>query len=462
VRRRRWIACAALFVVALPLPASAQRFEEPPRSIVLLIADDLGSDLLGAFGEPTLRTPHLDRLASQGTQFPLAFASASTCSPSRAVLFTGLPSHANGQYGIAHGTSHFAQFESVETLPSILKGAGFKIGWIGKKHVLPEQSYPVDWSWDGEGRDVMAMAKAAGEFFSSTKREPFLLLVGYVDAHRPFGNNRDHPGVREIRYDTKVVSVPKSIPDRHSVRQEISMYWQAVSRLDQGVGALLEELRSSGREDDTLVMFTSDNGAPFPAAKTNLYDAGIRLPLVVRNPMQIQRGIVSRAMVSFTDVFPTVLDWARLPKRDTKGLRGRSLLPILEEANPAGWDEIYASQSFHEVTMYYPMRAMRTRQHKLIVNLAFPLPFPIAEDLEDSETWKGILSHVDPSLGDRSLSQYIQRPRVELFDVIQDPLEAKNLASQAEHAVTVRELEERLRDWQDKTSDPWLGKSSHE
>jgi len=461
VKSAHGMACAALMILAFASSVRAQRFEEPPRGIVLLIADDLGSDLLGAFGEPALRTPHLDRLASQGTQFPLAFASASTCSPSRAVLYTGLPSHANGQYGIAHGTSHFAQFDSVETLPSILKSAGFKIGWIGKKHVLPDQKYPLDWSWDGEDRDVMGMAKAAGEFFAMAGDKPFLLLVGYVDAHRPFGNNREHPGVREIRYDPGMVAVPKSIPDRHHVRQEISMYWQAISRLDQGVGALLEELHRSGREDETLVIFTSDNGAPFPAAKTNLYDAGIRLPLLVRHPMQIRRDVVSRAMVSFADVFPSILEWARLPKPDMKALRGRSLLPILESSNPAGWDEIYASQSFHEVTMYYPMRAVRTRQHKLIMNLAFPLPFPIAEDVLGSETWKGIVGHVEPGLGDRSLAQYIQRPRIELFDVIQDPLETKNLAPDPAHATIVKELTERLRDWQDKTSDPWL-ESSYE
>src|SRR5687768_2928004 len=115
----RAICASALCLGALlsfaPLtPCNAQRSNTTPRGIILLVADDLGSDLLGSFGEAPLRTPHLDRLAREGTQFPLAFASASTCSPSRSVLYTGLPSHANGQYGNAHGTSHFAQFDSVE------------------------------------------------------------------------------------------------------------------------------------------------------------------------------------------------------------------------------------------------------------------------------------------------------------------------------------------------------------
>jgi N-sulfoglucosamine sulfohydrolase len=166
--------------------------------------------------------------------------------------------------------------------------------------------------------------------------------------------------------------------------------------------------------------------------------------------------------VSFADIFPTILDWARVPRPDQESLRARSILPILEEANPAGWDEIYASQSFHEVTSYYPMRAVRTRQHKLIVNLASSLPFPIAEDVFDSETWKGIIRHPEPSLGDRPFSPYIQRPKIELYDVLADPAESKNLASDSAHASLMRDLEQRLFDWRDKTADPWLVKSVHE
>jgi N-sulfoglucosamine sulfohydrolase len=302
----------------------------------------------------------------------------------------------------------------------------------------------------------MGMAKAAREFFDSSKGKPFLLIVGYVDPHRKFGNNEEHPGVREIKYEPKAVAVPSHLRDQWPVRQELSLYWQSISRLDQGIGAILQSLRDSGREDDTLVFLASDNGAPFPGAKTNLYDAGIRLPLLVRNPMQIRRGIVSAAMVSFVDVFHTALDWVRLPQPDERIFRGRSLLPILEDPNPAGWNEIYASQSFHEVTMYYPMRAVRTRRHKLIVNLAHQLPFPIAEDLFESETWQGMIRDPSPRFQSRPLSSYLQRDRFELYDVLADPTEKRNLAADSSHAAILRDLQEKIRDWQKKTNDPWL------
>lgn len=436
--------------------AAASPFDDPPRGVILVIADDLGSDLVGSYGEIGLRTPHLDRLASQGTQFPLYFASASTCSPSRAALLTGLPSHQNGQYGIAHGASHFEQFETVRTLPGELAKAGAFVGWIGKTHVGPESIYPVHWTWDGDGRDVAGMAQGAANFLGRARGRPFLLIVGYVDPHRDFERSKVYGGAREIPYAASTVPIPPILPDRPPIRDDLAAYWQAISRFDQGVGALLAALSASGREDETLVILTSDNGAPFPGAKTNLTDAGIRLPFLVKQPVQIVRGVVCNALVSAYDVMPTALSWMRVALPDEVKLRGKSLLPILESPEPSGWNEIFASQSFHEVTMYYPMRAVRTRTHKLILNLASPLAFPLAEDIFASPTWQSIRYHVDARLGDRSLEAYRRRPAVELYDVVHDPGESRNLADAPAYALVVRDLTQRIRDWQEATHDPWF------
>ncbi len=467
IRTRRTAAAALIAALATSRPApvsSAPReFDEPARGVVLLVADDLGGDLLGTCGEPGLRTPHLDRLAARGTQFPLAFASSSTCSPSRASLYTGLPSHQNGQFGIAHGTSHFVQFDQVVTLPEASKAAGAFIGWIGKSHVLPSAKYPVDWEWDGDRRDVAAIGEAASDFFRAAEGAPFLLIVGFADAHRNFGaESMGRPGTREIENDPARVALPRALPDRAKVREEVALYWRAISRLDQAVGAASSALEASGRGDETLVVFTSDNGAPFPAGKTNLTDAGLRLPFVVCNPVQIRRGVVCEAMIVFTDVVPTVLEWMRVARPRASKAVGRSLLPILEQTSPPAWNEVYASQSFHEVTMYYPMRSVRTRTHRLIVNFANPLPFPIAEDVYASPTWQGILHHPDPTLGGRPLAEYIHRPRVELYDLGADPGETRNLAEEPAMGRIRRDLEERLREWQMRTDDPWFVKYSHE
>ena len=257
-----------------------------------------------------------------------------------------------------------------------------------------------------------------------------------------------------IRYRPEEVIVPPFLPDSPEVRRDLAEYYTAVSRLDQGIGSMIRALEETGKLDETLVIYTSDNGMPFPGAKTNLYDAGIHLPLIVRAPEQRERGVVNEAMVSWVDLLPTLLEWAGVPP--PTGLPGRSLLPILATRRPAGWDTIFASHVFHEITMYYPMRAIRTRQHKLIWNLAHELPFPHASDLWGSPTWQHIRRRADGRMGSRTVAQYLQRPEFELYDVVADPHELRNLAGDPACASVLADLRTRLRQWMEETRDPWL------
>ena len=112
--------------------------------------------------------------------------------------------------------------------------------------------------------------------------------------------------------------------------------------------------------------------------------------------------------------------------------------------------------------MYYPMRMIRTRQYKYILNLAHPLEYPFAADIYGSPTWQGILNRGDKTLGQRSLADFLHRPREELYDIEKDPHEAKNLAGNVKYAETLADLRKRLRDWQEKTKDPWVVKYTHE
>lgn len=206
--------------------------------------------------------------------------------------------------------------------------------------------------------------------------------------------------------------MPAFLPDAPEVRQELSEHFQAVSRLDQGIGLVLKELQAAEKAQDTLVIYVSDNGIPFPGAKTNLYDAGVHLPLIIRSPHQSKRGLVNHAMVSWIDMVPTILDWAK-----TKGpgyvLPGRSIPPVLEQENASGWDEVYLSHTFHEITMYYPSRGVRTRKFKYLLNLFPGLEFPHASDLYASPTWQGLLKRGDQMMGKRSVNAYLFRPAEE-------------------------------------------------
>jgi N-sulfoglucosamine sulfohydrolase len=459
--------CHAGLVVTLVLAAASAGVSAEParRNVVLLIADDLGLDL-GCYGHPTVRSPNLDALAKSGTRFTHAFATTASCSASRAVLLTGLYTHSNGQYGHAHQPHNFHTHAWVKSLPRLLRDHGYRTGILGKLHVNPAEVYPFDADMTtvmGTNHNVAEIARRARQFFSDSADRPFFLVVGYGDTHRTgkgFGNDRTYPGVTETHYDPKDVVVPYFLPDVPEVRRELAEYYQAVSRLDQGIGQILQPLGETKNADSTLVIFLSDNGIPFPGAKTTQYDAGLRLPLIVSSPAQKRRGVVSRALVNWADIAPTILDWTGA-SRPNYTLPGRSFLPILDDDHPTGWDTVFGSHVSHEITMYYPMRTIRTRRHKLILNLAHHLDYPFASDLFASATWQGILQRKG-SLGQRSTDSYLRRPREELFDLDTDPNELKNVAGDPHHAAVLNELRARLKEWQEKTRDPWLVKYRYE
>jgi len=461
--RRLLFLLGSLILASIPAPLSAA--ERATRNVVLLIADDLGFQL-GCYGDKKIRTPNIDGLAKNGVRFTHAFAAVSSCSPSRATLYTGLHTHSSGQYGLAHDVHNFHTRDNVQSLPRILRKNGYRTGILGKIHVLPRTVYNFDVEINkgiGGNRGVAQMGEQARQFLQDSGDKPFLLVVGFSDPHRAakgFGNEKPYPGVKEIPYEPGDVNVPYFLSDKPDVRRELAEYYQSISRLDQGVGLMLDALKKTKHADDTLVIFLSDNGPPFPGAKTTLYDSGLHLPLIVSSPARKRRGGTNNAMVSWIDMAPTILDWAGV--KTPLAMTGRSVLPILDEENPKGWDVVYGSHQCHEVTMYYPMRMIRTRTHKYIRNLAHKLDYPFASDLYNSLTWQGVLQRGDKMMGDRSVESYIHRPLEELYDLENDPHELRNLATDPKYAEVLKDLRERLKAWQVKTRDPWLVKYRYE
>jgi N-sulfoglucosamine sulfohydrolase len=213
-------------------------------------------------------------------------------------------------------------------------------------------------------------------------------------------------------------------------------------------------LREAGQLDDTLIIFISDNGIPFPGAKTTLYNSGINLPLIVAGP-GIPQDKTNNGLVSFIDLTPTILDFTKADGPKYK-LPGRSFLPIVNDDNPKSWDTVFASHQMHEITMMYPMRSIVTPKYKLIVNLDHQKEYPQASDLWGSPSWQFIRKTNGKMLGQRSVDAFLKRPREELYDLSTDPNELKNLAADPAHAKALGELRQRLRAWQTATADPWL------
>jgi N-sulfoglucosamine sulfohydrolase len=448
------------------------------RNVILFVTDDHGQDA-GCYGNTVIQTPHLDVLAADGTRFDNAYCTTASCSPSRSVILTGLFNHANGQYGLEHATHHFQSFSNVKSLPVRLSENGFRTARIGKFHVAPEAVYRFDEKLPGNPRNPVAMAERCRALIESQSEQPFFLYFCTADPHRGggivndvperpdrFGNKprgESYPGVESVHYDPDEVIVPPFLPDTPASRAELAQYYESVSRADAGLGRLIDILKQAGRYADTLIIYVSDNGMPFPGAKTTAYESGLRLPCVVRNPTAKKRGIISQAIVSWVDITPTILEFAGLEQPPSSELHGRSFLPILEHEKPIGWDEMYASHTFHEVTMYYPMRVARSGRYKLIWNIAHPLSFPFASDLWNSATWQDAYHRGQEFVyGKRPIKSYLQRPRFELYDVRRDPHEIHNLAEDAAHREVLIDLQGKLKDFQRRTGDPWLLKWERE
>ncbi len=460
-----------------------------PPNIVLIVSDDHGREALGCYGNPVVKTPHLDALAADGTRFTHAFCTTASCSPSRSVLLTGQQNHRNGMYGLQHDDHHFQSYDSVRSLPVRLAAAGYRTARIGKFHVAPEAVYAFQTVLSAGaandpatiGRSPVEMAEQSRRVIEADDARPFFLYFATDDPHRAnavlpdgrptfdtwpkpnsFGNRPDgYPGITPVVFRVEDVVVPSWLPDTPACRAEIAEYYQAIARLDQGIGRLIAILKAAGKYNSTLIVYLSDNGAAFPGAKTTLYEPGIRLPLIVRPPGFRGPGAVQPAMVTWADLTPTLLDAAGAPPAAGE-CDGRSFRAGLDGTELRGWDEIYASHTLHEVTMYYPMRAVRTRTHKLIVNFASGLTYPSALDLIKSPTWISAVESGGGVFGRRAIERFLHRPQFELYDLERDPDEIDNLAERPAQKVLKAELLAKLQAFQIETKDPWARKWSHE
>jgi N-sulfoglucosamine sulfohydrolase len=189
-----------------------------------------------------------------------------------------------------------------------------------------------------------------------------------------------------------------------------------------------------------------------------VYDPGIHLPLIIKQPQNAGAGVVSNAMVSWTDIAPTLLDYAGAGKETTMHMHGRSLKPVMQQGDHIARDTVFASHTFHEIEMYYPMRVVRTRKYKFIWNIAHKLDYPLTLDLIYSSSWKAFLQTGKTIYGKRPVADFLKRPAFELYDLEKDPHEVKNLADHPDYQSVKNAMMKRLQQFQTETGDPWVRK----
>ena len=455
--------------------SSAEPQPKQRPNIVLFVTDDLSPDL-GCYGNTAIQTPHIDALAAEGVRFTRAFCTTASCSASRSVILTGWFNHANGHYGHQHSYHHFSAFDKVKSLPVRLEKAGYRTVRIGKYHVAPEEIFKFNEALPGNARSPVEMANRCEEVFANPSEDPFFLYFCTSDPHRGggvvednphrpdrFGNRpQGYPGVTPTTYRPEEVIVPPFLPNTPVCRSELAQYYQSVSRIDQGMGRLVELLKKTGQYDNTLILFTSDHGIAFPGGKTTVYEPGLIVPMIAKPATTAKRDRVCEAMVSLVDLAPTILNAAQV-EVTPKEFHGESFLGEINGTVPLERDTVFASHTFHEITMYYPMRVVRGSRYKLIWNLAHGLPYPFASDLWKAPTWQNIYEQgMSAKYGQRTVEAYIHRPAFELYDLQVDPHEIHNLAASAEHQDVLERLKKQLRQFQKETRDPWILKWDYE
>lgn len=429
-----WTYISTLSILLLGCGSSLENQAGQRPNILLINVDDLGWRDLGFMGSTWYETPNLDSLAAMGMVFTRAYAGAANCAPSRSCMLSGLNTPRHGVYTVAsseRGDTRTRRIIPVENtriladsfylLPEMLKSAGYVTASFGKWHLGPDplsqgidynvggshrghpgrhgyfSPYQVDHLEDGPEGEYLTdrLTEEAISWLKSVKDSSFFLYLPYYTVHTPLMGKPD------------LVSYFKRKPA--PTGQSNPVYASMITALDQNVGKLLQTLSDLGLEENTLVIFTSDNGgiraisdqAPLRAGKGSYYEGGIRVPLVLRWPGHIAAGVRNDEMVSQLDIFPTLQELVQPPKRSPE-LDGRSLLDQF-----SGPTSVLRNLYFHfpvYLEAYRPNRddgrdpLFRTRPGSVII----------------AGRWK--------------LHEYYEDDGIELYDLESDPGEREELS----------------------------------
>lgn len=425
-------------------------------NILLITADDLGVQL-NTSGMDQVKTPHLNRLARAGVRFSNGYVTQSSCSPSRSSIFTGLYPHQTGQVGLSH--RGYRMHEGFATLPEVLGESGYHTGVIGKVHVRPKKSVPFDFRGPGYGkaRDVQHVANVSEQYFQKREDQPFFFMVNYTDPHKPYKRQVNGIPADPVSPDD-VKPFPFLPMDTSDVRDSVAGFLNCVKRVDEGVGRLLDALKSSGHLENTIVLFVGDHGPPMDRAKTTTYEAGVKVPFFVYWPGVTTPETVRSELVSTVDIVPTLADVANVnwPNR----VAGKSLLPLLRGKAVQWRNALFTEYTAHGPNHYYPRRAVRMGKYKLIVNVLHEQPNAVTGlspvmDTYKNDRWK------NTPIG-QALARYAHPPHIELYNLKKDPWEFRNLADSPQHKDVRRNLLKRLRSWMRSTNDYLLNDPDHE
>ena len=415
-------------------------------NILLIMADDCTFNDLSVYGGENAYTPNIDRLAEEGVVFNRAYLTMSMCLPCRAELQSGLYPMRNGS-----AWNHSASRSSIKTAPHWLREYGYRVGIAGKIHLKPESVFPFE-KVEGFDRNCVNNPTephntAYIRDYMADTSDPFYLMVGLVEPHQPWvmGDKSQYP--------EEELKLPENIADTAKTRDAFARYLAEVTYMDGQVGDILRALDESGQADNTLVLFTSEQGSNFPGCKWTNWDTGVHTGLIAKWPGKIMPGKRTDALVQYTDFLPTFVELAGgdLSQHD---FDGSSFLPVLEGKADNHRRYVYFMHNNLPEGPAYPIRSIADGEYHYIRNLT-PEKLYIEKHVMGSWynfengywiSWIEEASENDETC--RLVNRYMKRPAEELYKIDEDPYEMNNLANQTGY----KEVQERL----SKELDSWL------
>jgi len=440
-RTRLWV-WAQLLAIFVPAGAVMAQGKTGKPNIVFIMADDLAMQDIAPYGSKQVHTPNMSRLADEGVCLDQMYNVIPICAPTRQNLLTGLGPVRNGAY-----PNHSEIYPGIKTLPVYMKALGYRTALIGKKHFGPLASFPFDFLGgrdqdNGKGQDV-DLTKAE-QYIRESGNSPFFLMFTSNQPHTPW--NR---GNRKA-YDPATIHLEPNMVDTKMTREKMVDYFAEISYLDSLVGVCLDMIDRSGKKGNTIVMLATEQGNSFPFSKWTLYDQGLHSGFMVRWPGVVKPGTRNPAMVQYTDILPTLIDIAggtpskiNTGSRDANGntgFDGTSFKAVLTGERTQFRDCVYGVNTTRGIingSEAYANRSVRNEKYLYIQNLNSGNRF--SNVVTGSPLFKQWLQK-----DSARAMQYVVRPEEELYDVVQDPWQLKNLAADTRYGQVKADLRANL------------------
>lgn len=445
----------AWFSLLCFLVVSADAADRP--NILIIMADDCTYNDLPLYGGENAVTPNLEQLATEGLTFNRAYLAEAMCQPCRAELYSGLYPMGNGC-----AWNHSSSYRDTRSMPHYLGEAGYRVGISGKVHVKPKGAFPFEAVAGFDASCVRRPTRShdlAGvkEFMTRDQASPFALVVALVEPHVPWvmGDASAYPQDK--------IQLPANIADTSLTREAFSRYLAEITYMDGQVGELLDALAVTGHRDDTLVLFTSEQGSQFPGNKWTNWDTGVHTALMARWPGVVPAGQRTEAIVQYADVLPTLLQ-ATGTEYDPQKFNGTSFWDVLQGKKKTHRQYVYGMHNNVPEGPPYPVRTISDGEYRYVLNLS-PERLYIekhlmgikGDGLLNNPYWQTWVwdSWETPRTYDL-VQRYMQRPAEALYHTAADPYELENLIGRAEHAERVNRFRQQLTSWMTAQGDPGI------